>query len=294
MKTIRFLFTAGFFLSLTAFSAAAQAKVIMITENGDSTQVYVDSLNNPKGYAFFFDDKIDELGKGIDSLMNIKRSNIDSIMRTMAIKFDSLQQKISWFSIDIDDDFFKNAFPSDSDLSKMMNINMDLKVNIDTLEDGKIVKSIVMSGTGDESKEEHHIVISSDDGSNGKFIIKGDEPEDELLTDIPVSDLHILKKAGFSTAMFSEEPLMFKNENINVERKVSDKKDILDISIKADLPSKGKTTITLVDKNGKIVSEDKMKNSEKINEKFTLSGDSAPYFIIVVQGKKAWAKKVAF
>jgi len=295
MKTFRLFFETVFLLTLAVFSTTAQTQVIMITKDGDSTKVFVDSLQKTNSYAFF-DDDIDNLQQKLDSFMSIKRSNIDSVMRVMAIKLDSLQQNISMFSFDMGDDFFKNIIPSDSDLNNMMNINMDMKVEIDTLADGSIVRNMVITGIGNGTGDEagHSIIISSDDSGKGKYIIKSDEPEEELMSDIPVSDLHILKKAGFSVAMFSEKPLIFNNENISIERKKTDKKDEIDISIKADLPSKGKTTITLVNKTGDVVDENKMKNSDKINVKYSLNVDSAPYYIVVVQNKKAWAKKVVF
>jgi hypothetical protein len=174
----------------------------------------------------------------------------------------------------------------------MMNINMDMKVEIDTLPDGTIVKNMVITGIGNGPGQK--ITISSDNSAAANILNKGEIAEDNVLSPIPVSDLHILKKAGFNTALFSEEPLEFYNENINIERIKTEKSDILEIGLKADLPGKGKTTVTLVDKNGSKINQEKYKNREKINVKYKLDGISAPYYLVIEQNKKAWAKKIEF
>ena len=292
MKTSKLFTAIAVFMLFTAFTAQSQTKLIMIAQNDDSASVYVDTLNNAQGYAFFFDDEFDNLQSKLDSFMYTQRSNIDSVMKVMAIKMDSLQQNISMFSFDMDDDFFNNMMPSDSAIAEMMNINMDMKVEIDTLPDGTIVKNMVITGIGNGPGQK--ITISSDNSAAANILNKGDNAEEDVLSPIPVSDLHILKKAGFNTALFSEEPLEFYNENINIERKKTEKSDILEIGLKADLPGKGKTTVTLVDKNGSKIDQEKYKNREKINVKYKLDGISAPYYLVIEQNKKAWAKKIEF
>lgn len=292
MKTSKLFTAIAVFMLFTAFTAQSQTKLIMIAQNDDSASVYVDTLNNAQGYAFFFDDEFDNLQSKLDSFMYTQRSNIDSVMKVMAIKMDSLQQNISMFSFDMDDDFFNNMMPSDSAIAEMMNINMDMKVEIDTLPDGTIVKNMVITGIGNGPGQK--ITISSDNSAAANILNKGEIAEDNVLSPIPVSDLHILKKAGFNAALFSEEPLEFYNENINIERKKTEKSDILEIGLKADLPGKGKTTVTLVDKNGSKIDQEKYKNREKINVKYKLDGISAPYYLVIEQNKKAWAKKIEF
>ncbi len=295
MKTSKSFLSIFLLFATSLLPLSAQSKVIMITQNGDSASMVVDTLNNPKGFALFFDEDLTNVQGKIDSLMRTQRSNIDSVMRVMAIKLDSMKENISMFSINMDDEFFKSMIPPDSVINKMMNVNMDMKVEIDTLADGTVVKNVVVTGFNDGSGDssEHRLIISSD-ATKGSFVIKGDEDEADNLSSVPVSDLHILKKAGFSTDMFSSEPLEFKNENININRKKTDKTDELDIDIKADLPEKGKSTVTLIDKNGKTVDSKKFKNSDKINIKYKLDSVSAPYYLVVTMNKKAWAKKVEF
>ena len=295
MKTFRSFFSILLLLLISMLPLSAQSKVIMITQDGDSASWVVDTLNNPKGYAFFFDEDLTNVQEKIDSLMNTQRSNIDSVMRIMAIKLDSLQENVSMFSINMDNDFFKSMVPPDSVIDKMMNVNMDMKVEIDTLADGTVVKNVVVTGFNNgPGDSEDRLIISSDDTNKGSFVIKSDEDDADNLSPVPVSDLHILKKAGFSTDMFSSKPLEFKNENININRKKTDKTDEMEIDFKADLPVKGKAIVALIDKNGKTIDEKKFKNSDKINIKYKLDGESAPYYLVVTMNKKAWAKKVEF
>lgn len=295
MNTSKFFMITAVLMLVSLFTARSQSKVVMITQNDDSTSVFVDTLNNNASeYAFFFDEDFDNIHSKLDSFMHVQRSNIDSVMKVMAIKLDSMQQNISMFSFDIGDDFFNNMIPSDSVVNNMMNVNMDMKIEVDTLADGTVVKNIVVTGFGDNSANDQKVTISTN-SPNSAIVLNGSEDdENDVLSAIPVSDLHILKKAGFSASLFSEEPLEFKDENVNIERKNTDKSDILEIEFKADLPSKGKATVTLIDKNGSKVDEEKYKNTHNINVKYKLDGESVPYYIIVQQNKKAWAKKIQF
>ncbi len=297
MKTSRSFFGILILIASSMLPLSAQSKVIMITQNGDSLSRVVDTLNNSNGYAFFFNEDFSNVPGKIDSLLKTQRSNIDSVMRIMAIKLDSLQENISMFSFDMGDDFFNSMIPPDSIMNKMMNVNMDMKVEIDTLADGTVVKNMVITGfdNGTGKSSGNNITIASGNGKEGDdIVINEDEDVADFLSPVPVSDLHILKKAGFSTDMFSSEPLEFKNENININRKETEKSDILELEVKADLQKKGKATVTLVNKDGKIVDQNKIRNSEKINIKYKLDNKSAPYFLVITMNKKAWAKKVEF
>ena len=283
-------------------SAFAQVKVMTVIQDDDSVTVFVDTLNNANRNpaAVFFDDELSEMPFDIDSILQVNAMNIEEMMKTLPYQIDSLDKKMGMFAFDFDDDLFNNAMPSDSMLKKMMDVNV--QVNVDTLEDGSVVKKIIV--LGDEADQHHkiikkgkqYIIVSGDDDWDEEGIAKGEsefEPED-IIVPVTTSDMHLLKKAGFSSNLLTSEPLEFKQENINIEREKTDDKDILEIELKATLPSKAKTTVSLIDKNGSETDEENFKNTEKINIKYKLDKASAPYYLLVVQDKKLWSRKLDF
>ncbi len=194
--------------------------------------------------------------------------------------------------------------------------NMNMVVNIDTLEGGEIVKKITITSSSnapdtDYAGERIMIMSVGDDAEvvqhgNHVMVMKGGDNEDmawhtkshstlkKTLNNVAVSDLHLLKKAGFSANTLSSDPLKLKTLNVNVERKKTSEADILNLSLDITMPEKDKTTVTLIDSNGVKKEEKSFKGSDKVSVKFEMNKDSAPYYVVVLQDKKVWTKKIEF
>jgi len=274
---------------------AQQVKIMTVMRGDDTVTVFADTLNdvNKNPAAVFFDDDFRDLMIDIDSFLQANMMNMEDMMKALPFQTDSLSKMMGMFASDPDDDLFNNAMLSDSLLKEMMDV--DMQINIDTLEDGRTVKKIVVIGgdEGDSHKiikngNQYIIVSGSDDEREPEF-----EPED-IVAPVPASDLHLLKKAGFSANLLTSEPLEFKQKNINIEHKETNDTDILEFELKATLPSKDKTTVTLIDKNSSRTDEENFKNTEKINIKYKLDEASAPYYLLIVQNKKLWSRKLDF
>ncbi|NPA36152.1 MAG: hypothetical protein GXO47_04810 [Chlorobi bacterium] len=267
----------------------AQAKVVTVIRNNDSINVFVDSLGssvaNP--FALFFDDKDNDFGFDLDSMFMSAPSGLDSMMQIMTIMMDSVQNKLKTFTFNMpDQDLLMNMFPPDSVINNMMNIDMNMKVVTDTLPNGQVIQSVTIMQTGKGP------VVTAGTG-NTNITLNNEDIADEILSPVPLSDIHVLKKAGYSISSLTGEPLEFIKEDINVNKIVNDGKDLVEIEIEARLPEKGKVEIALIDKNGKKVQEQTNKNSDKVNVKYKLDDSLAPYYIVISQNKKIWSRKVA-
>ncbi len=276
MKTKRLLSTLSLlFMTLFVVTFAQVTKKVTVVQKGDSTSVTVDSLNwsGEKAITILVNDKMKE----------------------------------------------------------MENSDMDMVVQIDTLDDGKIVKKVIITSSGetpeienlekhfivtstpDDDNEEHIMVMSSEDmvknedGENVMVISSSDNDGEyvwhtknpsapkETLTPVAISDIHILKKAGFSTKSLTSEPLELKDLDINIKREKTSDSDILNFSMDITMPEKDKTTtVTLIHGDNTAKEVKTFNGSDKISVKYSMNKASVPYYIVVLQDKKMWTRKIDF
>lgn len=214
--------------------------------------------------------------------------NSDS-MKVMTIMSDSLQKTANTYTY---------TFTTDDVVSGNSEIN-EIKVQVDTLDNGKIVKEIMITSSGDGSSAMHkgkRIMMISEDNIDEDIVwhtAKALAPK-EVLSPIVISELHLLKKAGFSANELTSEPLEFKKLGVKIEREKTSDFDILKLNMNISLPEKEKVTVALIDKNGTKIEEEEYKEADKIKIKYKMDKDSAPYYIIVLQDKKMWSRKVDF
>ncbi len=214
--------------------------------------------------------------------------NSDS-MKVMTIMSDSLQKSANTYTY---------TFSSDDVVSGNSEIN-EIKVQVDTLDDGKIVKEIIITSSGDSSSAMHkgkRLMMILEDNIDDEFVwhtAKASAPR-EVLSPVAISELHLLKKAGFSANALTSEPLEFKKLGINIEHEKTSDSDILKLNMNIALPEKEKVTVTLIDKIGTKIEEEEYRDTDKVKIKYKLNKDSAPYYIIVLQDKRIWSRKVDF
>ncbi len=241
----------------TAFFTAtnAQTKTITIIQNNDSLSVITDTLNSVT-----------------ESVITIVINGEDVVL---------------------------DVITGDSAINDMVDANMNMVVRVDTLDDGKIVKKVMITSSDDHPNVVHKskrlMMISK--GNNNEELVWHTTPASapkEVLGPVAISDLHILKKAGFSANALTSEPLEFKKQSVNVKRMKTSDSDVLEIDMKITLPEKEKVTVTLIDKNGVKTDEKIYKDTDTINVKYKMDKDSVPYYIIVLQDKKLWSRKVGF
>ena len=313
MKTKRLLTTLSLLFIALFTTIYAQTKTVTIVQNGDSKSITVDSLE------IITDEIITGVLKNVnmDSLINSHVEDVDKIIKVVAIMSDSLQNSASTYTYTTDsDDTVFEVVSAGAVAKKIADDNMNMIVDIDTLEGGEIVKRITITSigntpdkdyagervmvmsTGDDAEVAHHgnhvLVMKGGDNEEMVWHTKSHSTHKKTLNTVPVSELHLLKKAGFSANTLTSEPLELNSLNVNVEREKTSESDILNLSLDITMPENDKATVTLIDKNGTKKEEKSFKDSDKINVEFEMNKESAPYYIVVLQDKKVWTKKIEF
>ena len=316
MKTKRLLTTLSllFAVLFTTVYAQTKTKTITIVQKGDSMNVTIDSLQT-------ITENVITLvlnNENLDSIINSQVEDVNKIVKVMTVMSDTLQNsaKAYTYAFSSDGAVFDNISEV-SEINELEDVDMNMVVHVDTLEDGKIIKKVTIISSGITPEAEHAgkriLVMSSGDGTEvvhpGKHVMimsEGNDKEEfvwnaktpptpkELLNPVAISDLHLLKKAGFSANELTSKPIEFKSLNVNVEREKTSESDIINLSLSITLPEKDKATVTLIDRNGAKKEEKSYKDSAKIKVKFSMDKESAPYYIVVLQDKKVWTRKVEF
>jgi hypothetical protein len=292
----------------------AQTKTITIVQNGGSKSITIDSLNT-------ITEEVTTIvlnNINMDSIINSRVEDVDKVIKVITIVSDTLQNSVKTYTYAINsDDTEFEVVSAGAGVKKITDNDMNVVVNIDTLEGGEIVKKITITSSsdipdtdytgerimvmsaGDEAEVAHHgnYVTVMKDGDNNEGMVwhtKSHSSHKKTLNSVAVSDLHLLKKAGFSANTLTSEPLELKTLNVNVEREKTSDAVILNLSLDITMPENDKATVTLIDKNGTKKEEKSFKDSDKINVEFEMNKESAPYYIVVLQDKKVWTKKIVF
>ena len=253
----------------------------------------------------------------MDGIINSRVEDVDKVIKVIAIVSDSLQNSTKTYTYTINSDDTEFEVVSTGAVAKeITEDNMNMVINIDTLEGGEIVKKITITSSDDvpdtDCAGKRIMVMSADDDAevahhgNHVMVMKGDNNENmawhtkshstlkKTLNSVSVSDLHLLKKAGFSANTLTSKPLELKTLNVNIERKKTSEADILNLSLDITMPENDKATITLIDNNGVKKEEKSFKDSDKVSVEFEMNKKSAPYYVVVLQNKKVWTKKIEF
>ena len=298
MKTKRFLTTTVLLFAALFTTIHAQTKSITIDSIETITEEIITGVLN---------------NINIDSIIDSRIEDLDKAVKIITVITDSLEKtaKSYTYSINSNDTVFK-AVSGSIGIDAITDEDMNVIINIDTLKDGKIVKKITISSSGDVPDAEQIVVMSAGDDAevihgNHVMIMKGDDDNEEIiwhtknsstpketLNTVPVADLYLLKKAGFSANTITSEPLELKSLNVNIERKKTSDTDILNLSLEMTMPENDKATVTLIDCNGAKKEEKSFKDSDKVSVKFEMNKKSTPYYIVVLQDKKVWTKKIEF
>ncbi len=285
MKSKKIL-TAFLLLFATLFiTSYAQTKTITIIQNNDSMSVTIDTLTSVTKRVMTV--VINE--ENLDSIIQGHTENINSVVKVMTIMSDSLQKFANVYTY---------AFSDGDDVMGNPEID-EIMVQIDTLDNGKVIKEVIITSSGDNPSAMHKSkrLMMISEGNHDEKLMWHSAPASapkKVLNSVAISELHLLKKAGFSANELTSEPLEFKKLGVNIEREKTSDSDILRLSMDIALPEKEKVTVTLIDKNGTRMEEEEYKDSDKIKIEYKMDKDSAPYYIIVLQDKKIWSRKVDF
>ncbi len=309
LTTLSLLFIALF----TTIYAQTKTKTITIVQNGDSKNITIDSLNT-------ITEEVTTIvlnNINLDSIINSRVEDVDKVIKLIAIVSDSLQNSTKTYTYTINSDDTEFEVVSTGAVAKeITEDNMNMVINIDTLEGGEIVKKITITSSddvpdtdcagkrimvmsaGDDAEVAHHgnhvMVMKGGDNENMVWHTKSHSTLKKTLNSVSVSDLHLLKKAGFSANTLTSKPLELKTLNVNIERKKTSEADILNLSLDITMPENDKATITLIDNNGVKKEEKSFKDSDKVSVEFEMNKKSAPYYVVVLQNKKVWTKKIEF
>lgn len=255
----------------------------------------LDSIMEKISFAFKFDD---------DSLLSSIKEKVISITSKIDSKdFD--------FDFDFDFDIDKDAFEKLEDLRDLKFISEDNHIKIITSDDNKAI--VIITDDEDGEKEIHEISLDvfTDDDSEiyfnlskadrkskiKKISIFGDDDKknkyikqykDYKYHNIDIRDINNsekLKALGISP----------KNNKLEISKIKIKQKEENQIQLRFELKTKGKTTIELMNINGKEIFKEKVKYFPGIYDKtIDVSGfDNEKFILHIAQGDSSVTKKIA-
>jgi len=300
---------AVFFALLMSASGIAQQKHVVIkkTSSSESDSTETETISNF--------DSFKELYHRLDSLKGFGNDDVKSLFKIEGFSLDSMYKRNFGFDMDFDSLFSHNYFNEDGfekffdefpsvsgstfffkhdfdSISKDSNVEMF----IDTVksDDGiKITKKVIVHSGGGNNNEWNDL------DKNKKVIIKSSNPEGvgleegEVVADLSLSDIGILKLGGISDKIITSSALEPEKVNIDVNVKAKDGMVVKKVNMILSFSKEANTQVIVLNKEGAVISKETIKNQKgELKKEVIVHEEEKPYYFLVVRDVKLFSKKI--
>lgn len=311
----------AFLIMAFCFGMSTQAqqksvKVKVIT-NGNNREITIDTTIVDDNVLFLdFDDQLRSIN--MDSLFRAHSNDMEKIMEEMSINMDSFPNMDFNFNFDGDMEEIHQQIAKVlahngvklENLGKLQSGTPHKKVLIgddnEQGEDSVMVQSFVDEDgnhvkiikkrirVGDNEEEENTIIInSSDDGDNSRTKM----PTNNMTINveaIPMEEISMLKKLGYSKKALFNEPLNVENFKVSIKKKIENDLKQMFVKIECQLPEdEGDCEMQMIKKDGGVKVKEEDVLSGEVKKEFEVKQEEAPYYFILSKNNRLFGRKIS-